>query len=207
MLKAKPQSQNDFVVPAFAITHVWHLTHVKNLPSIFNSASGLLSKNALQQQHVGYQDISMREVQFHRANKTINGIPLHSYVPTYVVQRNPMMYVLRHQADHLVWLKIDVRYLPQHDCITADRNAAASKTQFFWGIQSDRLPWHVLTSPTWHDYAEGKSLRCAEILVPNRIPLAAIVGAEVCNPNLISHIEQEYGLETTYAANRFFRKF
>ncbi len=207
MIKGRPKSQNDFVVPAFAITHVWHLTHVNNLASIFNNSTGLLSKNALQQQHVDYQDISMREVQCHRAIRTINGIPLHSYVPTYVVQRNPMMYFLQQKADHLVWLKIAVSLLPEQDCLTADRNAAAFKSQFFQGIQSDRLAWHVLTSPTWHDYPEGKSLRCAEILVLNRIPLTAIAGAEVCNPNLISFIEHEYGLETTYAADRFFRKF
>jgi hypothetical protein len=207
MLKARPQIQNDFVVPAFTITHVWHLTHVSNLSSIFNSASGLLSKNALQQHSASYYDISMHEVQAWRANRLIDNVPLHNYVPTYVVQRNPMMYRLRNLADQLVWLKIGVNQLPLRHCITADRNAAALKTQFYKGIESECLAWDVLTSPTWNDYPEGKSLRCAEILVRDRIPLAAIVAAEVSNFALVNHIEAEYGLFTSYAPNKFFQHF
>ncbi|EJI84590.1 hypothetical protein AEST_25230 [Alishewanella aestuarii B11] len=204
MLHTTLQHHDPLIAPDLVLSHVWHLTHVNNLPSVFNSASGLLSKHALQQQLVSYQDISMTEVQTRRARKTIFGIPLHNFVPTFVQQRNPMMSKLRHQARHLVWLKIDVCKLTQQYCITADRNAAADGVKFYEGIAPEFLPWHVLMSSYWNNLTEGSALRSAEILVLNRISPSAIVGAEVCNPNLISHIEQEYGLAAVYAPNKFF---
>ncbi|MDP5132030.1 MAG: DUF4433 domain-containing protein, partial [Paraglaciecola sp.] len=148
-----------------AIQFVWHLTHVDNLASIFSRAGGLLSKNHLKQQKATFADISMPEAQACREHKSVFNIPLHDFVPTYICQRNPMMYVLRSRASELVWLKIDVSKLNPANCATADRNAAKAQVQFFKGIQPKVLDWTVLNAVRWNDKYNGKALRCAELLV------------------------------------------
>lgn len=182
----------------------WHLTHVNNLPSIFNSAAGIISKNALIAQSVDYFDISMAKVQAYREHKQVFGLPLHDFVPSYVCQRNPMMYLRRANAADLVWLKVDTSKLVAEHCYTADRNAATLSVKFFKGIQPQALNWAVLNAACWHDKPDGKAYRCAEILVHNRIPVSAIVAAEVSSFSLMRKLENEYGLLTHFNPDSFF---
>ncbi|WP_052750318.1 DUF4433 domain-containing protein [Arsukibacterium sp. MJ3] len=187
-----------------AIHYVWHLTHIDNLPSIFLRVGGLLSKNYLAKQAASFTDISMPEAQACRERKRVFGIPLHDFVPTYICQRNPMMYVRKSDAKNLVWLKIDVSKLAATQCATTDRNAATADVQFFKGIQPQVLNWEVLQAATWCDKPDGKALRCAELLVRERIPLSAIVSAEVANIHLLNTLEAEFSLFASYNPKAFF---
>ena len=55
--------------------YVWHLTHIKNLPSIL--AHGLRSHHEMVTLGNGYQDVSDQNVQNIRARLSIDGAPLH----------------------------------------------------------------------------------------------------------------------------------
>lgn len=194
------QARHDYP----AIDFVWHLTHVDNLPSIFLSATGLLSKTYLAEQLGEFEDISLPQAQAFRERAEVFGEPLHNFVPTYICQRNPMMYLRRSEAASLVWLKIDVNKLSVHDCYTADRNAASPRVRFFKGVQANALNWNVIKANYWCDYADGKSLRCAELLVHKRIDCSAIVAVEVANINLLATLKLTLGLSGIYNPAAFF---
>ena len=186
------------------VSNVWHLSHARNLHSIFISAAGILSKNEINQQRVAFNDISMPQPQSRRANKSVFNIPLHSYVPTCFCQRNPMMYYLKNRANELVWLKVNTLLIDPNHCVTADRNAAANGVQFFSGIAPEHLNWSVLNAEFWHNFTDGSAYRGAELLIKNRVPVSAICGAEVANKRLLGWLESEFGLNAEHNPDAFF---
>lgn len=158
---------------------VWHLTSMVNLVQILGLQQGLLAKQQLEQGGHRYQDISMEGVQLRRQLRRIFDRPLHQYVPLFFQQRNPMMYYLKEHAAELVWLEIDAYALPKQSLVTANGNAACDNTQFCLGLAPDFLDWNVLHASSWHDIADGKRKRAAELLCLSHVPAAAIVALHV----------------------------
>lgn len=72
---------------------IYHITHIRNLPSILE-AGGLISSSRLQQQGIIYVDIAYQSIQNRRANTRVPcgaGGVLHDYVPFYFAPRSPML--------------------------------------------------------------------------------------------------------------------
>ncbi|MEE2003036.1 DUF4433 domain-containing protein [Alkalimonas sp. MEB108] len=186
------------------LSHSWHLTMVDNLPSIFFGGHGILCKNELSKQQVAYTDISLATAQQRRHAKRVLGRPVHDFVPTFVTQRNPMMFCRRMEHARLVWLKIDLTKMDPKQCVTSRYNVAANCERFAPGVCAAIIDWPVIQATYWKDFQNGSVARGAEVLVHNRIPLKAIVAAEVANPNLLAQLETDYGLATHMNPDAFF---
>lgn len=182
---------------------VWHLTAISNLPQILGTGRGLLAKALLQRSGLGYQDISMQDVQRRRQQRQVFGYSLHHYVPLFFCQQNPMMYCLKAQALQLVWLEIAVTALPARALVTSDGNAACGATQFCAGYKPDFPDWRVLTAPSWHDLTDGKRKRAAELLCLSQVPAQAIRGLQVAHATQQRQIAG-YGLPVSVNPRAFF---
>ena len=158
---------------------VWHLTSVKNLKSILEN--GLLSHTRVREFNLLKQDVSAHDVQLRRSRISAFDVPLHQFVPTFWVQRNPMMYRLRHRANDLVWLQIAREKVNEASCVTATQNAASNGVQFKLGQCQALLDWNILNAPVWNQFTNGGPIRGAELLVRDHIPVDAIVGMQVCS--------------------------
>lgn len=164
---------------------------LSNLPSILEH--GILSHRAASKHpHV---DVSMAEVQDIRASKRIPGAgKLHDYANLYVHARNPMMFVRRAEPLCVVKVSLDVVDLP--GVIVADGNAASGYTAFRPGSAGiEALDGAIVLAEYWTDndyyaYLEKKRCRCAEVLVPNRVPpemiLAVVVPSETVRRAVVS---------------------
>lgn len=182
---------------------VWHLTAISNLPQILGTGRGLLAKAQLQRLGVGYQDISMQDVQRRRQQRKVFGYSLHQYVPLFFCQQNPMMYCRKTQASELVWLEIVVSALPPQALVTSDGNAACEATLFRGGFQPGFPDRQVLTAPSWHDLPDGKRKRAAELLCLSQVPVQAIRGLQVANVTLQRQVAG-YGLPVSVNPRAFF---
>ncbi|ERT04841.1 hypothetical protein M595_5204 [Lyngbya aestuarii BL J] len=149
------------------------MTHINNLASIIRN--GLLSHNEAYRRGLIQVDISEPDVQDRRADRTVDNILLHEYVPLYFSPRNPMLYKRIQYQDDIVILGIDPQLLLEANVIFSDGNAAARETRFYRGVQMlNQLPWNVIWAKYWNDSEDGKRIKCAEILVyptvaPNKI--------------------------------------
>lgn len=146
----------------------WHLTHFSNIKSILKL--GILShKYAIKHREC---DISEHSVQDRRArtNDPIYKNCLHSYVPLFLRNSNPMLFRRRQLKDELVFIEVDVLCLKQDGYLITDGNAASQNTKFYSSIDSlEKLPWNVLDADYWDEHPDGKRKRQAEVLIPKRV--------------------------------------
>lgn len=128
----------------------------------------------------------MAEVQDIRENIQIpSGGPLHSYANVYFDARNPMMYKRQELAQTLCVLAISPKILDLPGTIVSDGNAASQYTRLYPASSGiSQLNFGIIYSPWWTDedpfeqYAK-KRIKCAEVLVPDRIPYGDILQAIV----------------------------
>lgn len=160
-------------IQRYDIQYLYHMTSIENLNSIIRN--GLLSHNEAYRRGLIQVDISDSDVQGRRANRAIENIPLHEYVPLYFSPKNPMLCRRKELQDDIAILGIDSQLLLQTNVIFSDGNAAAGETRFYRGVQMlNQLRWDVIRAQYWNDFEDGKRIKCAEILVyptvaPNRI--------------------------------------
>jgi hypothetical protein len=149
-----------------------YIAHIENLPSIIRG--GILSHNraALNKP----TSIASPDVQARRESRIVpNGLPLHDYANLYFTARNPMMYVLRSQRADLAVLRLTTAVLDIPDTVIADGNAASDSTAFYpspAGLQNldrDGIFANSWTDQDVFEYWYKKRVKCAELLIPNRI--------------------------------------
>ena len=102
---------------------------------------------------VPHESVAMQEVQDRRMNKIVPGTGkrLHDYANIYFCARNPMLYKRKDTHTELCVLRIST-------AVFADD----------WRHPSDEL-----------EYLKHRSIKCAEVLVPDRVPRTYITGAYV----------------------------
>src|SRR6266700_571843 len=146
-----------------------YITVIDNVPSIL--AKGVLS---------------------HRlAKKVPGGRMLHEYVNTYICARNPMLYLRRGSHIELCVLRINPAVLDLKGVIVTDRNAASNARFSLSDTGLALIDREQVFAEYWihpdDDLAtyNHKKIKCAEVLVPSRIPPDYIFGAYVsCNQSL-----------------------
>jgi len=165
------------------IQELHYITHIGNLPSICKY--GILShKQAGGLSHVS---VASPDVQERRAKKIIpGGLPLHAYVNLYFDARNPMMYVLQAKHADLCILRIDPAVMNLPGVIISDHNASSVYARFFpcpEGLKHLNRDMVFATSWTHPDNQieewEHKSIKCAEVLVPDKVVPKYLSGAYV----------------------------
>jgi hypothetical protein len=162
-----------------------YITDITNMPSIM--VKGILSHNLAKR--LPHKSVAMAEIQERRDRKRVPpGKLLHDYVNLYFHARNPMLYKLKDLHAELCVLKIDKAVLNLLNVVITDRNASCDFAKFapspsgLSGVNTSLVFAEFWTDldPIKKDYK--KSVKCAEVLVPNKVDVCYIIGAYVsCN--------------------------
>lgn len=154
----------------YNIDYLYHMTHIDNLASIITL--GLLSHSAAHRLKLIRLDISDPDVQDIRADLTVPfyNRPLHEYVPLYFSPRNPMLYKRKEIQENIVILGLDPQILFEPNILITDGNAASKETSFYRKATALReLPWREIRAKSWYNIEDGRRIKCAEVLIPDKI--------------------------------------
>jgi len=167
------------------INELCYITPIANVPSILQH--GILSNNLVAR--LAHRSVAMPEIQACRTNKRIPGAGhLHDYANLYFDAHNPMLSKVRQHNDTICVLRIDVALLDLSGVIIADRNASSDYARFYpvdqglAAIERDKVLAKYWTHPVnKYEEWEHKSIKCSEILIPEKIEPQYILGAYVAN--------------------------
>jgi len=169
----------------YDIAELHFITYIENIPSILKK--GILSHNI--SRNINFCDISESGVQERRAKKKIPGTNknLHDYANLYFDAHNPMLSKRRSQNNKICVLRINNIVLNIDGVIITDKNAAR---ECWFKTVDEGLPllnkeeiyatfWIDDNDPIKEDKQKG--IKCAEVLVPDRVHSDYIFGAYVAN--------------------------
>lgn len=193
------------------VRELHYIAPISNLCSILSD--GILSHRRADA--VAHDSVAMAEIQERRKDKPVPGgrHKLHDYVNLYFDARNPMMYRLSGQHGSLCVLAVDSAVLDLPNVVIADGNAASDYTAF-WASPSGlaRLNRDLVFAEYWTDpnpilMMRKKSAKCAEVLVPDIVPVRYIVGAYSSCQEATQAVGQASGgrLAARVHAHMFFR--
>ena len=188
-----------------------YIAPIANIPSILKL--GILSHREVTRGRVNSVSVALPGVQERRASRVIPGAkPLHEYVNLYICGRNPMMYMRSSHHDELCVLRIVCSVLNLPGVIIADGNAASRYTSF-WPSPSGlaRIDKGTVFAERWTDPDliiawENKRVKCAEVLVPNKVDARCISGVYVSGQTAESNLSAVASkLAPIIDAHMFFR--
>jgi hypothetical protein len=159
-----------------------YIAPIVNIPSILRR--GILSHRRAEK--VQHESVAMQEIQERRAKvKVPSERRLHEYVNLYISARNPMLYLRRSQHESLCVLQISPEVLDLNGVVIADRNASSDYCLFgpapsaLANVDKDLVFARYWTDPNPIQAFIRKSVKCAEVLVPDRLPPGFIRGTYV----------------------------
>ena len=167
------------------VKELYYITPIANLLSIMQH--GILS-NELSKK-LPHESLAMEEIQSKRENKQIPGArKLHEYANLYFDAHNPMLSRRRDRNNETCVLRIDANVLDLQGVIIADQNASSEYVRFYpvtqglAAIDKNRLFAKYWTHPEnlYEEWAH-KSIKCAEVLVPDKVEPKYILGVFVAN--------------------------
>ena len=160
-----------------------YIAPIVNLSSIIKH--GLLAKRWAGRMKP--ESIAMEEIQQRRMNKRL--VPgkrtLHEYVNLYFYARNPMLYKRKDQHERICILRVSTAVLNLPGVIIADGNAASDYTRFWPSPEGlEYVDEAIVFAEYWTDPDEivawrKKRIKCAEVLVPDRVDPKFIFGVYV----------------------------
>jgi hypothetical protein len=157
---------------------------IENVPSVIKH--GILSNERANK--VSHKSIALQEVQERRDGKQVpGGLRLHQYANLYFHARNPMMFKRKDQCAALCVLRISLDVLKLEGVVISDSNASSDYARFLHPSQWKLLNFDDIFSMDWRHpndpiaYYRHRSIKCAEVLVPHRLPPEFIDGAYVLN--------------------------
>ena len=168
------------------VKELYFITPIVNVPSILEY--GILSHNLSTK--LPHRSVAMQEIQDKRRSKKIPGTKkkLHDYANLYFDAHNPMLSKRRDQNAEICVIRISSEVIDLPDVIIADQNASSDYVRFYpvsKGLMTiDKV---MLFARYWthrdNQFEEWahKSIKCAEVLVPDKIEPQYILGAYVAN--------------------------
>lgn len=176
------------------LVELHYITTISNMPSIIKN--GILSHRSAER--LSHTSVAMTEIQDIRAKKIVpGGRPLHWYANLYFCARNPMLYKRKDLHAGLCVLRIKTDVLDLPGVVIADGNAASEYTGF-WSSPAglDKVNKDMVFAEYWTDEDQitawqKKRVKCAEVLVLDRVDARFIFGAYV------SCAEAQHALQTT----------
>jgi hypothetical protein len=168
-----------------------YITAMKNVNSILQL--GILShRNA---KGIEHESIAMQEVQDKRAKVRVpGGKPLHTYANLYICARNPMLFYLHSRVSNLCVLRISSEVLDLPGVIVTDGNAASKYTSFRPSASGlSCVDRNMVFAEYWtHDntieHWEHSRIKCAEVLIPDRVDSELILGSYVPSATLFNEL-------------------
>ena len=159
-----------------------------------------------------HRSVAMPDIQERRDKVRIpGGRGLHHYANLYLDARNPMLFKRKNEVGALCVLRISTQACRIEGAVFADRNASSAYVRFLAFSQISLLDLEAIYSRDWRHpddsiaYFRHKSLKCAEFLVPDKLPPEYITGAYVVNI-MAKRLLRETGfaLSITIDADLFF---
>lgn len=172
------------------IKELYFITPIENVPSILKY--GILSHNLSKK--LRHRSVAMQEIQDRRCNKKIpNAGNLHDYANLYFDAHNATLSKLRSKNNEICILRTASEVLDLQGVIVTDHNAASDYVRFYpmadglAAINKDTLFAKYWTHPE-NQYEElaHKSIKCAEVLVPDKVESKYILGAYVVNQTALA---------------------
>jgi len=176
------------------VKELYYITPIANVPSIINN--GILSHELSKK--LAHESLAMEEIQSKRENKRIPGAKkLHQYANLYFDAHNPMLSKKRDKDNQICALCVDPSVLDLSNVIISDRNAASDWARFnsvidgLGALDKDKIYARYWTNANnQYDLWENKSIKCAEVLIPDRVKPKYIVGAYVANQTALEAFQQ-----------------
>jgi hypothetical protein len=186
------------------------ITYISNIPSI--QSAGILSRNEMKRKEMRFKDISEQGVQERRANKKIPGTSkyLHDYANLYFDAHNPMLSRRRSENDEICVLRIDRDVSALQGVIVTDKNAA--RECWFKPVDEglpllDRNEIYMVNwkdPDDWINEYRRAGIKCAEILVPERVESRYIIGAYAASRTGLDAFQKVCGLPVEINTDLFF---
>jgi ssDNA thymidine ADP-ribosyltransferase, DarT len=161
-----------------------YIASLENAPSIMER--GILSYSRAQP--LRPVSFALDTAQFRRARKLVAmGRTVHDYANVYFDAHNPTLSRCRDLNGQLAVLRVSPEILDIPATFIATKNAAASGVDFIRASRGlAKLDYERVYAEFWlhgdlETQAEWSRAKCAEVLVPDRIPPEYITGAYVCS--------------------------
>ncbi|MCK4269702.1 MAG: DUF4433 domain-containing protein [Methanogenium sp.] len=184
---------------------------IETIPSIMKH--GILSNYSASD--IYHYTVSMPEIQDRREKVQVpGGLKLHQYANLYFDARNPMMRRIidpKNNKKPICVLRISTEVMKQDGVVITSQNASSYYVSFYSypeGMQ--KLNFKLIYARYWiHDdhieYFRHKSIKCAEVLIPNNIKADYITGAYVLNNEIHQKLIQlGFDCEITINPDIFF---
>jgi hypothetical protein len=189
------------------VTELQCIMPIGNIPSVL--VHGILSHEAAAK--LQHHSVAMQPIQDKRDLKTVpGGLRLHQYANLYFHARNPMLSVRR--DENVCVLRVSTAVLNLNGAVITDQNAASKYVRFLGPSQWSLLDFDDIYARDWRHSDDQirewrhKSRKCAEVLVPHRVPPTMLLGAYVVDGAARSSLSQTgFTLPVTIDADFFFR--
>lgn len=171
---------------------------------------GIVSHNGATK--ISHESVAMPEIQERRRKRTIPGARrLHDYANLYICARNPMLYKLQFRTQKLCIFSVSLEVLDLPGTVISDHNASSSYARF---APSPEGLVHVNKELVFAKYWTHQdqiekwrrtSIKCAEVLVPDRVEPAYLQRAYVRNEQEMAELAQiirDHGIELPLEVNR-----
>ena len=198
---------SDIFMRVTGKTGLYNIMPFRNISSVLSL--GILSNFSAEK--LPHVSVAMNEVQSRRDKVNVpNGMPLHQYANLYFDARNPMMY--KRQDEDICVLKISPRVLDLENVVISDRNASSDYASFHEPTKIlDKLDYDMIYAKSWVDanyylMLKKKSVKCAEVLIPEKILPQYIIGAAVKNQEDKERLEETGFNKKIYIEKELFFK-
>jgi hypothetical protein len=160
---------------------------IDNIPSVMKH--GILSHYLREKLKIRGCSIALEDVQLRRMNKSVpGGMALHRYANLYFDAHNPMLSRVRDRNGEICVLTISASVMELPGVVIADCNASSDYAGFYpYPEGLSKLQFDMIYATYWTHPDDlisewkHKSIKCAEVLVPERVQTKFISGAYVCN--------------------------
>lgn len=183
------------------IEEFYNIQSISNIESILRL--GILSFN--KSSNVNHDSIASMLVQGRRNKSVPNGSNLHDYACLYFDARNTMMFKIKYRSDICV-LRVSEDVINLEGTVVTDRNAACDFVNFYTIDEIRKLDFDTIFMRDWRsdnqsEYWWNRKVKCAEILVKNKVPSEYIIGAYVKNTTAQNSLEEQ-GFDKPIEINR-----
>ncbi len=168
--------------------------HADRKPSVL--ANGILSYESASR--LRHASVAMQPVQDRRDRTRVpQGLRLHQYANLYFHARNPMLFKRLNEAGSLCVLAISTDVFGVDGTVITDCNAASDWVRFLHPSQWGLINFDDVFAEDWRHpgnrarYYQHKSRKCAEVLVPHRIPPEFLRGARVIDQIAKARVAQQ----------------
>ncbi len=160
-----------------------------------------------------HQSVAMQPVQDRRDQKSVpGGYRLHRYANLYLHARNPMLFKRLNEVRSLCIVQVSLSILKTQGAVLSDCNAASDYVRFHAPQDWRSLNFDDILSMDWRHpndprrYFQHKSRKCAEALIPDRVPASYVTGAYVVDAPAATNLQASgFGLPITVNPVIFFR--